>query len=309
MPITPHKAAAAPAATALRDAVLPIYQRLAAARERLTVHGDPEALHVLRTSARRARTGLTELSGLLDEDLTPQVVDDLGWLLRALSVQREHDVVANLIPAHIDPEDDHLLSRLRARLARQTTDVRAATAQQLAGKRMAKLTARFEELLAEPEVKPRRPRAGELVPVRTASSWRRARKLYRTLGENPDPERLHRPRNRNRKLRYLLELFPGLHDRTELDGLLVPLREAHVALGHLHDLDRARAIWWDALEGLPGRARTLELVASAGRVDGSLRAEQRRQLVVAMRAVDLLYGSGAADRFPLLVTLRKSKAR
>lgn len=63
------------------------------------------------------------------------------------------------------------------------------------------------------------------------------------------------------------------------------------------------------LEALPDRAHSLELVAAAGRVDGSLRREQRRQLEVAVRTVDALFAPGASERFPLLVTLRALGAR
>ncbi|HUE27032.1 MAG TPA: CHAD domain-containing protein [Solirubrobacteraceae bacterium] len=177
---------------------------------------DTEFLHDLRVSVRRSRTVQRELKGAFP----PVELERFRWEFRRLQQATgevrdldvyilEFDAMRALVPAHIRPDLDPLLSVLRERRkAARRRMVRA-----LRSERTAKVLTGWAELLDALEGLPLDGRPDATTPI-AALSGARIAKVYRRMvrmGEALQPlspsTDYHELRKQGKELRYLLELF------------------------------------------------------------------------------------------------------
>ena len=217
---------------------------------------DPEFLHHLRTSIRRARAVLRELKGVHAPDERAHLRDELKWAqavtgpVRDLDVQLE-DWEALVRPLAADRAAE--LAALRRVVERRRAQERARLRRQLQGKRFSAVLRTWEALAATPPAAPGdpdRPRAdtpiGMIAGHRIRAVHRRMVRDGRAIDAASAPEALHELRKRGKELRYLLELFGDPFPSNVVKPLVATLKDLQSVLGTFQD----RAVQAEFLHGL-----------------------------------------------------------
>ncbi|WP_327287924.1 CYTH and CHAD domain-containing protein [Streptomyces sp. NBC_01198] len=182
----------------------------------------PDALHRMRSAARRLRNILRAGQRVLDRSRTDPVSRELHWLTGVLADARDHEVLARRLPAQAsrlrreDPDPDvraaaqGLARRLRKQEdARHTAAWRTAV-ETLGSARYFALLDDFDDLLADPPLrgKAREPAKKLLRKAAEADRRRLTRRLAAAeqAGEGPERERaLHQVRKASRRARHTAE--------------------------------------------------------------------------------------------------------
>jgi CHAD domain-containing protein len=201
---------------------------------------DPEFLHDLRVSIRRARSVLRELKAVHDPDVRAHVRDELKWAQGLTGPVRDLDVQLLEWPelaAHVGDVRASELEPLRALLARRRERERVKLARGLRGKRFRAAMRAWQALAAEP-VQPGED-AGR--PIEAVAGKRVAKVLARMLKDGgridakSPPEDLHDLRKRGKELRYLLELFGSVFPEKAVSPMVSGLKHLQKVLGRFQD--------------------------------------------------------------------------
>ena len=181
---------------------------------------EPDALHQLRVTARRLRSALTTFRPLLDRAAVDDLRAELGWLGQQLSEARDVEVIRQHLLTEVAALAPELVKGPVAQRIRDTYDARYRSGHDDAlaamdSPRYYALLDRLEALVVDPPwtaAAGRRVEA-ELVPL-LAGTWRRLRRLHRSLGaleDRPDPvlrdELLHEIRKQAKRSRYAAEVL------------------------------------------------------------------------------------------------------
>ena len=251
VPLDPATHTDAAAALVLRRLAKVAEANVAGAVEDL----DPEFLHDLRVSIRRARAVLRELRGVLEPRERARLRDELKWAQALTGPVRDLDVQLLEWPeltGGLDGERGAELEPLRALLERRRARERAKLVRGLRSARFAGLLAAWRALA---DGQPRRRRGGTpraALPIeRTAGGrivkvYRRMVRDGRAIGEDSPPEALHELRKRGKELRYLLELFGGAFEDESVEETIKALKGLQTVLGRYQD----RAVQIESLRGL-----------------------------------------------------------
>jgi CHAD domain-containing protein len=201
---------------------------------------DPEFLHDLRVSIRRARSVLRELKDVHDPGARGHLRDELKWAQGLTGPVRDLDVQLLEWPelaAHVGDVRASELEPLRALLARRRERERAKLARGLRGKRFRAALRAWQALASEP-VQPGKDAAR---PIEKVAGKRVAKVLARMLEDGgkidakSPPEALHDLRKRGKELRYLLELFGSVFPEKAVDPLVSGLKDLQKVLGRFQD--------------------------------------------------------------------------
>ena len=213
---------------------------------------DPEFLHHLRTSIRRARSVLRELKGVHDPHARAHVRDALKWAQGITGPVRDLDVQLlewDALVAPVGEERASELAALRALLERDRARELARLRRGLRSKRFAAALSAWRELAAAP------PAAGAelasapieaLAGARIRAVYRRMRRDGRKIDDDSPPEALHDLRKRGKELRYLLELFGAPFPDDVVKPMISTLKDLQDVLGRFQD----RAVQAEELRGL-----------------------------------------------------------
>lgn len=253
---------------------------------------DPELLHDLRVSVRRARSVLRELDGVHPRKPRKHLRAELKWLqaltgpVRDLDVQLgEWDATAALLPESAREQLTPLRIRLQGRLLRE----RSLMVDALRSPRFVGALEAWRELAALPTGggDDGRPNAGR--PIE-ATAGERIRSVYRRMvddgceiDESAPDEALHDLRKRGKELRYLLEIFGGLFDAEVVKPMVAALKRLQDVLGRFQD----RSVQLERLADEPEAALLREALRAdqqLARADFAERfaafaAEERHELV------------------------------
>jgi CHAD domain-containing protein len=182
----------------------------------------PDALHQMRSAARRLRNVLRAGRGALDRPRTDSVARELHWLAQVLAGARDHEVLTRRLPAQAarlrrqDPDPDvraaakGLAGRLREQEgARHATAWRTAAAA-LGSPRYYALLDGLDALLADPPLRrpARKPAGKRLRKTAEADRRRLVRRLAAAERADEGPERehaLHQARKAARRARHTAE--------------------------------------------------------------------------------------------------------
>lgn len=203
---------------------------------------DIEFLHDLRVAVRRTRVLLGELKRIFAAPHFRHYRGEFAWLSRLTGPVRDIDVHLAAFQRYehwlggTSPE----LEALRAALRSRRTDERRAMLEGLASQQYRALKKGWRAALDEAD---ERWRSGDAsVPadatVRALVERRHERVLARgrKLDEHSSDDDVHSLRKQIKKLRYLVELFPGALRVAEARGMLTDLKALQKLLGRHQDL-------------------------------------------------------------------------
>jgi CHAD domain-containing protein len=245
---------------------------------------DPEFLHDLRVSIRRARSVLRELKGVHDPRDRTHLRQELKWAQALTGPVRDLDVQLLEWPqlvAGLELERSVELEPLRALLDRRRARERAKLGRGLRSARFAAVLHEWRELAAAEPVPEGDPeRANAAAPIAAVAGERIAKVLRRMLRDGAridaasPPEALHDLRKRGKELRYLLELFGSVFPDKAVEPLVSALKDLQKVLGRFQDravqVETLRALRDDLAVAPEGPAALLAL----GPVLDALRADQ-----------------------------------
>lgn len=240
---------------------------------------DPEFLHDLRVSIRRARSVLRELKAVHDPGARSHLRDELKWAQALTGPVRDLDVQLLEWPelaAHVGDVRAAELEPLRALLARRRERERVKLARGLRGKRFRAALRAWEAFAAEatgagPDAeKPIEVVAGERIRKVLARMLRDGRKI----DEKSPPEALHDLRKRGKELRYLLELFGGPFPEKAVEPLVAGLKDLQKVLGRFQDRAVQAATLRDMRHDLAAEPEGPAALIALGPVLDALLADQ-----------------------------------
>ena len=206
---------------------------------------DPEFLHDLRVSIRRARSVLRELRGIHDSRARARLRDELKWAQGLTGPVRDLDVqllewpeLVGDLPLDRATELEPLRAVLERRRGRERTKLRRG----LRSERFAAVMRAWRSLADAPPVPEgdeERPNAAK--PIEAVAGERIAKVLARMLRDGArldaagPPEALHDLRKRGKELRYLLELFGSVFPERAVTPLVDGLKDLQKVLGRFQD--------------------------------------------------------------------------
>jgi triphosphatase len=217
--------------------------------ETALVRGDPEGVHQMRVGVRRLRAAMSLFKGLLPEQQTVAIKDELKWLAGELGPARELDVLVHRVVA---PMKKRRRWRGMPSLSREIAERRDAAVKCAQD---AVQSARFRSLTLDvaawletgqwtnPQDDLVRDRGDLPIGVYAADElrrrWRKVRKQGKSLAEL-DARKRHRLRIQTKKLRYAAEffasLFPAKRPSKHRKRFVSALERLQDGLGDLNDI-------------------------------------------------------------------------
>ncbi len=179
---------------------------------------DPEFLHDLRVSVRKARAVQRELRHVFEPEALSRFRADFRWVQQATGDARDLDVylldfddMRALVPEPVRPD----LDALRAVLATRRAAARRRMARALRSERTSSLLSDWSSFLGRLGADVQGPAAGRdaerpiagLAGERIAKVYARMVKMGDAIGPDSPPADYHELRKQGKELRYLLELF------------------------------------------------------------------------------------------------------
>jgi CHAD domain-containing protein len=168
---------------------------------------DPEELHQMRVATRRLRAFLRAGRDLLDRSWSEPLRDELRWLGRALGPARDLDVLIERLAddAAAVGDDAGAVHGLLAELEAERGSARVLVVDALSSDRYLALLDRLEQV-TDPEL------SDDEVSLRKVwrREWRRTRKAFARIADDPPDSELHAGRIRVKRARYAAEL--GVHE-------------------------------------------------------------------------------------------------
>ncbi len=208
---------------------------------------DIEFLHDLRVATRRTRSALGQIKGALPAGTVERFGSEFKWLGQLTGPCRDLDVYLLEMETFRRQlgTDGGVLEPLERILRRARRNELRRVRRALLSARFARLTAAWRDALDERgETDGDAPDASRpIVAVagdRTLRAYRRMVKRGSKLGDDPPAELLHRLRIDAKKLRYLLEFFHNLYDRTAVGRLVKELKQLQDILGGFNDMEVQR---------------------------------------------------------------------
>jgi CHAD domain-containing protein len=245
---------------------------------------DAGFLHDLRVAVRRTRALLSELKPILSAPHFGHYRAEFAWLSRLTGPVRDLDVHLAAFDRYerwLGGESPEL-EALRAALRKRRTDERRAMLEGLASPQYRSLKKGWRSILDEAD---ERWRSGDAaVPadatVRELVARRHERVLARgrKLDRDSEDEKFHSLRKQVKKLRYLIEMFPGAMPAGEGRAMLGELKDMQKLLGRHHDYSVKLSVMRELKKGFREQGRD-DVVAAAKSLcerlqDGKREAEQ-----------------------------------
>jgi CHAD domain-containing protein len=215
----------------------------------------PDAVHKMRVTARRIRSGLQGYRRLLDREATCELVEDLRWLGTQLAPARDGEVLAARITdaIHALPQEQVLgpvAAQVTRRFAREQADGRDRLTLALDSPRYLRLQERLDALLDDPPSTRRaRRRANSELPKTITKSLRRTehRAPAADTADTADTDRdtaLHDMRKAAKRARYVIEAAePVLGNKAR--KLRKRIKNVQSLLGDHHDTVVTRPVLRD----------------------------------------------------------------
>lgn len=212
--------------------------------------GLPDAVHQLRVSARRLRSGLQVFRPILDVQWANDLRAELAWAASSLGAARDTEVMIARLHAHselLDPDDGVVVRSfidpvLQQRMREAADEAFAA----LASERYAQLTQTLVAAVGDPHLtEAAQASCSQVLPPLVAKAFKRLAREAKALEVTSPAEQWHEARITAKKARYAAEaLAPVFGRRVEAFGsalsdvteVLGTHQDAHVAQTTLREL-------------------------------------------------------------------------
>lgn len=204
---------------------------------------DSEFLHDFRVAVRRTRSGLSQLKGVLPEDISSRFSDFFSWLGQVTGPTRDLDVhllnfeqykksLPESIREDINPLHDFLLGKQKK--------AHQELVKKLRSDKYHNTLSDWELFLKEPShKKPTEANAQlsikELADRRIWKMFNRALQEGQAITRQSPAESLHELRKTGKKLRYLMEFFQSLYPEQDIKYLIKHLKNLQEVLGDFQD--------------------------------------------------------------------------
>jgi CHAD domain-containing protein len=204
---------------------------------------DSEFLHDFRVAVRRTRAGLSQLKGILPDNINAYYVEFFSWLGQITSPARDLDVYLlnfadykNSLPASI--RDD--LNPLHEFLLAKQQKAQKELAKKLRSAKYLSTIYEWEQYLKEQaSLKPVESNAKltikQLANRRISKNYKRVLEEGNAITENSPSEALHELRKSCKKLRYLMEFFQSLYHENQIKHFIKNLKGLQEVLGNFQD--------------------------------------------------------------------------
>lgn len=205
---------------------------------------DSEFLHDFRVAVRRTRVGLSQVNGVLPEDVIERNKAFFSWLGKITGETRDLDVyllnfdnykkkLPSVIRQGINPLNNFLQEKKHKSQRELAKKLRS-------GKYLTML-AEWEAYLASntpSEVQDTDPQMPikELADKRIWKTYKQVIKHGEAIDDDSPPESVHELRKTCKKLRYLIEFFQQLYPSKPIEKLIKPLKRLQDVLGEYQDL-------------------------------------------------------------------------
>ncbi len=212
---------------------------------------DSEFLHDFRVSVRRTRSGLSQLKGVLPEDITVYYTDFFSWLGQITGPTRDLDVYLlrfendkKALPADIQED----LNPLYDFLLEKKQKSRLELTQKLKSSKYITTLLEWEQYLKQPPpLQPETPDARltikELADRKIWKIYKRVMHRGEAITPHSAADSLHSLRKSCKKLRYLMEFFQNLYPEHQIKYLISDLKALQDVLGDFQDFNvQERAI-------------------------------------------------------------------
>lgn len=205
----------------------------------------PDAVHQMRVSARRLRSGLKVFRPLVDEDWAGRLRDELGWMASGLGEARDTEVLQERLDVHAETLGAEDAARARAVIDR-VLEARMVAA---AGAARAVVDSpRYRALLADLVDGVRRPPltlqarlpADDVLPPLVAQAFRRLKRRIAALDLDTPSEQWHSARIIAKQARYAADAVAPVLG-SDVGTLADQLADVTEILGHHQDSYVAQA--------------------------------------------------------------------
>ncbi|UCF37733.1 MAG: CHAD domain-containing protein [Acidobacteriota bacterium] len=204
---------------------------------------DSEFLHDFRVAIRRTRAALTQIKGVIPQEVTDHFKREFSWLGRVTGPTRDMDVYLLEYPKFVSdlpPEVGLELQPLKSFLTEHHRTEQELLVRALNSRRYRRLVQDWKTFLESSAGNGETaPNAG--VPVREVASgriWRVFRRIVKKgnrIDDSSPADALHEVRLDCKKLRYLLEFFTSLYDSDQMKQLIKALKVLQDNLGEFND--------------------------------------------------------------------------
>ena len=260
----------------VRRAIDASLQRLLVADPVARIGQDPEGVHQARVATRRLRCDLRTFGPLLDPEWTSALRNEVCWLGDELGIAREAEVLlghlrerARALPPEIELDVTPLLdSAVGDREAAQ-----ARVLDVLQSPRYLDLVDRLVLGAMAPRMRPGAAAVKTRDLTRLARRpWKKLRRDYHALGDDPSDPALHALRIRAKRARYAVEAVADAVGGATPHKLAAALTDLQDVLGAHQDAVVAQA-WLQARVTDPTIPRSMSETYAAGMLTGLLRAD------------------------------------
>ena len=242
---------------------------------------DTEFLHDFRVAVRRTRSTLKLGRPALPDEMRSRWEPAFKWLGDLTTPVRDLDVYELDLPVMsgwlvaAKPSD---LEPFAAHLRRRRTAERRALVRGLRSARFTRLVKDWEQALADlADVDGSgRPTAGELADRSLSRTFRWVARDGGSITPDSPAEDLHSLRKRCKELRYALEVFSGVVDKTERKQAVADLKGLQDVLGRFQDSEVQRHALREFAEEMVADGTSAGAVLAMGELVGHLDGEQDR---------------------------------
>ncbi len=204
---------------------------------------DSEFLHDFRVAVRRTRAGLSQIKGILPDQINAYYADFFSWLGQITGSTRDLDVYLlnferykSSLPDSIREDLNPLFDFLQTKQHKAQKEL----ARKLQSEKYLSTLAEWEQRLKEPSYKQALAQNATLTIKELAD--RRIWKIFTRVLQEGDTitgaspaEALHDLRKSCKKLRYLMEFFQSLYPEQQIKHLVKSLKELQEVLGDFQD--------------------------------------------------------------------------
>ena len=204
---------------------------------------DSEFLHDFRVAVRRTRSGLSQLKGVLPDQISATYAEFFSWLGQSTSSTRDLDVYLlnfaqykDSLPASIREDINPLDALILAKQQKAHQEL----AKKLRSAKYLSTLYEWEQYLKEqapiaPFASNAKLTIKQLADRRLWKNYKRVLQEGNAINEHSPAEALHELRKSCKKLRYLMEFFQSLYPENQIKHFIKNLKGLQEVLGNFQD--------------------------------------------------------------------------